>query len=74
MMAQKASPSDQLERKSLMVTFCGDMEKSVHNVDRRSVGEYYNTVVRSLRIKDTLGPAMLSFVGRLSSSWRFKMY
>ena len=25
-------------------------------------------------IKDTLGPAMLSYVGRLSSSWRFKMY
>ena len=24
--------------------------------------------------KDTLGPAVLSFVGRLSSSWRFKMY
>ena len=28
----------------------------------------------NLRIKDTLGAAMLYFVGRLSSSRRFKMY
>ncbi len=27
-----------------------------------------------LRVKDTLGPAILSFVGRLSCFWKLKVY
>ena len=57
----------------LPLTLCITMSHYLYKYQKTSLFNIY-VLQWSLRVKDTLGLAMLSFVGRLSPSQRFEMY